>query len=76
MWLLDSPDLDWSVISEVLSLPDLFSIDPDILFAVPVYVGWSSEGKSSCANRGKRTWIPPMELSVECTECVIIALTS
>ena len=41
---------------------------------VPV-VG-SDDGKSNCAKRGKRTWIPPMEFNVEWTEWVTTALTS
>lgn len=35
-----------------------------------------SYGISSCENRGNKTWMPPIELSVLCIEWVITAFTS
>lgn len=31
---------------------------------------------SSCENNGNSTWMPPIEFSVQCIECVTTALTS
>lgn len=32
--------------------------------------------RSSCANNGNNTWIPPTEFKVLCMECVMTAFTS
>ena len=65
----------WSFVETAVAVEDLSLVEAVVVISFEE-VWDSDDGRSNWANKGNRTWIPPIEFNVECTEWVTTALTS
>ena len=65
----------WSFVETAVAVEDLSLVEAVVVISFEE-VWDSDEGRSNWANKGNRTWMPPIEFNVECTEWVTTAFTS